>query len=355
MENTPKAILPGPRTVRSQFLSFYTILLLGLGLVNSANATESGGRIIGVSMTNAQIRLLVETAVGGSYQVQSNTTAGGRFWSDAIPLSAATGSVTSVSVPAAGALGLFRVLEFTNRSFWYDWKYYYEAPSLSAWGLGTTQNTYVHMDRRYEWYIDQAHTGTNSNANCGPSSVTMALKWRDQSFSKTAEDARNTYPMGGGWWWTSNIFDYLYLNSAPFTTSVFTGTAQLKGVLNESNLVILCLNTKYLTQNDASEERTGRFYDYADGHFLVVKGYRVVDDQVFFEVYDPNNWNDFYMDATPKGRNRHLSATDLEKAVREWWEYLIVVHQPGGGSSLAKASAWLKPVDPARIPHQWGR
>jgi hypothetical protein len=333
----------------------YTALLLGLGLANSVNATESGGRIIGVSITNAQIRLLVDTAVGRSYQVQSNTTAGGRFWSDALPLSAATESVMSVSAPAAGALGLFRVLEFTNRSFWYDWKYYYEAPSLSAWGLGTTQNTYVHTDRAYEWYIDQAHTGTYSGDNCGPSSVTMALKWRDPSFSKTAEDARNTYRSTGGWWNTGDIINYLNLNSVSNTTSAFTGTDQIKGVLNESNLVILCLNTAYLTRNKVNQERTGRFYNYADGHFLVVKGYRVVVNHLSFEVYDPNNWDAFYEDTTPKGRNRHLAAADLETAVTEWWNYIIVVPPPGGGSASAKSSAWLKPVDPARIEHQWGR
>jgi hypothetical protein len=216
------------------------------------------------------------------------------------------------------------------------------------------QNSYAHNDRAYDWYIDQADTGTYANANCGPSSVTMGIKWYDQSFSKTAEDARNTYPEGGGWWYTYDIINYLNLNSIPNTTSYFTGTNQLMGLLNQSNLVILCISTAYLTEDYTSEHRVGRFYSYASGHFLVVKGYRIVDGNLFFEVYDPNDWHAAYADTTPKGRNRHLAAGELANAIANWWNYLIVIAPPGGGGMGAEANVWLKPVDPAHIVHMWG-
>ena len=86
----------------------------------------------------------------------------------------------------------------------------------------------------------------------------------------------------------------------------------------------------------------------------MVKGWRMVDGALFYEVYDPNNWHATYADTTPKGRNRHLPAVDLASAIAKWWNYVIVVHPPGGGGESAKASVWLRPVDPAHIVHAWG-
>jgi hypothetical protein len=181
----------------------------------------------------------------------------------------------------------------------------------------------------------------------------MAIKWYNQSFTKTAEDARNQYPEGGGWY-TSDIINYLNLNSVPNTTSAFTGTNQLVGVLNQSNLVILCISTAYLTTDYTAEHRAGRFYSFAGGHFIVVKGWRATSSGLYFEVYDPNNWHAVYADTTPRGRNRHLVSGDLISAISNWWNYLIVVHPPGGGGGKAALSAWLKPVDPTQIVHAWG-
>ncbi len=253
-----------------------------------------------------------------------------------------------------GHSGFYKVLEFTNNAFWYDWGYYYQVPLLGDWGLGAPQSAYVHHDRGYEWYIDQADTGIYANNNCGPSSVTMAIKWFNQNFNRTAEDARNTYPEGGGWWYTSDIINYLNRYSVPNTTSGFTGADQLSALLSQNNLIILCISTAYLTRDYVAEHRVGRFYNFAGGHFLVVKGCRVTNGGLFFEVYDPNNWHAVYLDSTPKGRNRHLAASDLASAIANWWNYLIVVHPPSGGGRGTGSSVWLKPVDPAHIVHMRG-
>ena len=329
-------------------------LAVAVGCASLAGAALPGGRIISTGVTNAHLRLLFETSSGCAYQVQSSPGGGGRFWSDVLPPVGATGSLASALVPAQAGVEFFRVLEFTNRVFWFDWQYCYEVPFLSTWGLGSAQTAYVHADRPYDWYIDQADTGACANNNCGPSSVTMAIKWYNPVFNKTAATARNTYFREGGWWYTSDIINYLKLHSVPNTTSSFTGTNQLMGVLSQTNLVILCLNTAYLMQHPVSEHRVGRFYSYASGHFLVVKGWRKVGTALFFEVYDPNNWHAAYADQTPKGRNRHLPAAELASAIANWWNYLIVIPPPGGGASLV-ANPWLTPVDPDYIVHACGR
>ncbi len=319
-----------------------------------SNVEASGGQITASSTTDTEISLQFKTTLGYSYQVQTSPTPNNRFWSDALPPLPATGSLTSALAPRQGSSGFYRVLEFTNLTFWYDWQYYYEAPCLNAWGLGTVQNSYAHTDRPYDWYIDQADTGVDAGANCGPSSVTMGIKWYQPSFTNTAEYARNTFPENNGWWATSDIVNYLNLYSIPNTTSYFTGPNQLQGLLDQGNLVILCINTGYLTQDFTSEHRIGKFYSFGSGHFIVVKGYRVVDGTPFFEVYDPNNWHEVYADNTPKGRNRHFLAGDLANAIANWWNYLIVIAPPPGGQPAAAANEWLKPVDPKQITPGWG-
>lgn len=335
----------------------FHLLTLGvstlLGCADASLAAATGGRILSASVTNSQIGLTFAATSGYSYQVQSCVALGNRYWADALPPVVAGGTVGSAQAPAPAPAGTFRVLEFTNSVFWYDWAYYYESPTLSTWGLAAPQTGYAHLDRAYEWYIDQADTGTYANNNCGPSSVTMAIKWYNQSFSQTAEDARNTYPEGGGWWYTSDIVNYLKLYAVSHTTSAFTGANQLSGLLSQGNLVILCLSTAYLTRDTTAEHRIGRFYSFAGGHFLVVKGWRSVNGTLYFEVYDPNNWHATYADRTPKGRNRHLVASDLASAITNWWNYLIVVHPPAGGGGGA-SNDWLMPVDPSQIPQAWG-
>jgi hypothetical protein len=331
-------------------------LLLGLAMACGMKAAEPGGKIIGASLTNKQMALQFESTNGYSYQVQANPTLNNRFWTDALPLINGTGNVMSVFAPAAEPMGFFKVLEFTNQTFWYDWNYYYQSPFLNTWGLGTNQNAYAHQDRSYDWYIDQADTGTYSGNNCGPSSVTMGCKWFDPDFSRTAEDARNTYPEGGGWWYTYDIINYLNLYSIPNTTSYYTDTNQFVGLLDQGNVAILCIDTTYLHQDYTSEHRTGRFYGFSGGHFIVVKGYRAVDNALYFEVYDPNNWHAAYADAKPKGRNRHYVAADLENAMTHWWPYLIVIPPPAVTGAAAKTTShWLRPVDPSKIEHKPGR
>ena len=309
---------------------FLRVLLLAAVAAwgRNSNAAADGGLIVGADLTNSQMRLLFQSTSGCSYQVQSSPTLNSRFWSDTLGSVSATEGQTSVVAPARAVSGFFKVLEFTNRAFWYDWGYYYEAPYLTAWGLGSPQTAYAHNDRPYDWYIDQADTGASASANCGPSSVTMALKWYNQSFAKTAADARNQYPENGGWWYNWDVNNYLNLNSVPNTNVWYTGTNQLMGILSQGNLVIVSLDTTYLGLDAAGEHRVGRFYSYTGGHFVVVKGWRASGNTLFFEVYDPYNWHAAYADKTPKGRNRHLLAADLSRAIAKWWNYLIVIPPP---------------------------
>jgi len=204
--------------------------------------------------------------------------------------------------------------------------------TLKRWGLGKTQSEYVSNNRPYSWYIDQGNTGYYSNNNCGPSSTTMALKWYNRNFSKTAEDARNTYLENGGWWTTTDVTNYLRLNNTRYSVINSSGEGTLKNTLKQGNIAILCIDTSYLRYNANSEQRVGRFYDYQGGHFIVIKGYIVVDGKTYFEVYDPNNWDETYSDGQAKGQDRYYDSTELMNGMSNWWNYLIVVNDNSAAS-----------------------
>lgn len=297
-------------------------------------ASQSYGEpiITGIKVAAGNATLTVATTPGCFYLLQRNDKLTTRYWSDSSAQVIAAGMELNFQDDATAPCRFWRVFEFPDAVFWYDWTYLAQDTYLSAWGFGTNQGSYQHLDKPFEWYIDQADTGAGSSNNCGPSSVTMALKWNDEAFSKTAEDARNwSYSWrGNGWWYTNDIIDYLNLHSVANVTSAFTGTSQLEGLIAEGKLLILCIDTKYLNRNTNQVNRVGRFYSYAGGHFLVVKGQRTVSGTSFLEVYDPNNWHVVYSDGTPKGRNRHLKASELASAINNWWPYLITVQSPGG-------------------------
>lgn len=222
-----------------------------------------------------------------------------------------------------------------------------------SWGLGKKQTEYISNSRLYYWYIDQANTGNHSNDNCGPATATMASKWVDEAFDKTTEDARDTYKSEGGWWYTTDIVNYLNKNNIKTRVIYNQGSDILKDELKQGSILILCIDTTYINFNDSEEERVGRFYDYEGGHFIIVKGYRIVDDKLFFEVYDSNNWHKTYKDGQPMGKDRYYVSEELLTAISKWWDYLIVVHSEedrdknyGGGSSE---------VDINNIDHKYGK
>jgi hypothetical protein len=227
-----------------------------------------------------------------------------------------------------------------------------KASQTEEWGLGLNITASKSLNRDYEWYCDQYGTGQHQYINCGPTSVAMAILWADPTATVTPQDARNTYHPEGGWWYTTNIVDYLTLHNVSWNYFNYDQeTSSVKSRLDAGDIVILCLDMYYIRSESNSQHRTDKFYTTNStgwGHFIVVKGYKEVDGNLFFEVYDPYSINVKYPDGTYKGKDRYYRSSDLFTATQIWWKYLISVKSNDKKSSVEGA------LEPDSVPEARG-
>lgn len=219
------------------------------------------------------------------------------------------------------------------------------------YGFGINSQSERSNNRSYDWYFDQMNTGIYSGINCGPTATTMAIMWADENFDKSPEDARNTFRSNGGWWYTTDINNYLALNYVNRSTIQLYSMSLVKEQIDNNNIVILCLDMFYVKANTGlSERRVDKFYSTNStgwGHFIVIKGYKIVDNQLFYEAYDPYSFGMRYNDNSIKGKNRYYRSEDLNNATNNWWDYAIVVTKSSGKINNA--------LDEKSIPVQKGR
>lgn len=225
----------------------------------------------------------------------------------------------------------------------------------ASYGLGQTMTMSASNDAGHEWYIDQAGTGTYAGVNCGPTSTTMAIRWANENFAKTPQDARNMYRSEGGWWYTNDVINYLNYYSISNETIQLDNIGLLRDEVDKGNVVILCLDMYYVDAQSEDSYHVSKFYNASTvgwGHFIVIKGYAVVDNQTFFQAYDPYDFGKVYLDNSPKGKDRYYKASNLDAATNKWWDFAIVVSGPkSGGRQAANPYA----VDPQLIVHQRGQ
>jgi hypothetical protein len=218
-----------------------------------------------------------------------------------------------------------------------------QIPALSparSLGLGKNLSHETSNNVSYDWYLDQGGSGQFAGVNCGPASVTMAVKWANQNFSGTVEDARQTFRPEGGWWYTNDIQNYLEQSKVSNWVIALKTMDDLKQEIDKGNIAILCLDMYYISKPKKLQYHVDKFYS-ADspgwGHFIVIKGYKKVDDNIFFEVYDPYSFGVIYEDQTIKGKNRYYRSSDLDKSTQIWWDYAIVISKTSNGRIAGRA------------------
>lgn len=199
----------------------------------------------------------------------------------------------------------------------------------SRYGMGNCLTAEVSNDGSSPdgFYMQQQHTGANSDDNCGPACSAMALKWAYPDSRYSVEDARNETPYseidGGIWWYPRDVYNFLNNHGVQayywdFWDSTFDYYVKtIRERLDEGNLAISCLKMSNISQQTAAskEYRTHKYYPGSNGHFLLIKGYRVVNGVTWFEVHDPWGLDLKYSDGTPYGSNRYYLANEVATSI----------------------------------------
>lgn len=199
------------------------------------------------------------------------------------------------------------------------------------WGLGATLNKEVSNDVDYEWYVDALTLG--KNVYDSPCVSVMAAKWADETFDKTPQDFIADFPGVNNWWDLADIHSFLSNNGITRDYVEFTENneiAMIVEAIDEGNIVILLMDMYYIEEQLNPNWRTGRFYSLNTNGFglsVIVKGYKKVDSQIFFEVYDPLSMGVRYSDNTLVGKNRYFSEFDVLEALNQWSCSMTVVRK----------------------------
>ena len=198
-------------------------------------------------------------------------------------------------------------------------------------GLGRTLDEEKSNNVDHDWYFDQAISGEHSPVNCGPSVAAMAVKWRYPDFTETPEDARKFIQPTGGGVHLHQLSPYLIKHKV--THEFINGVTDihiLKEIVNAGYIAILGINMSYIEYQDNPKWHKGRFYSAPpsnDGwnHFIIVKGYKVVDGVIYYEVYDPYSYQRRYENGQLLGIDRYYQWNELEKAFKDFGYNLIVI------------------------------
>ena len=189
----------------------------------------------------------------------------------------------------------------------------------------------VSNNRDYDWYEDQAHTGEYSDGNCGPTSMSMVLKWLDPNSASTGESCRSDVPNDGQWWNTDIVENYFDNHKVHYDSVFYRFPENITDEIDKGNIVYVCAIMREIKKNGSPESSNiGRFYDFDGGHFFLIKGYKLIKGELYYEVYDPNGWDKVYPDTNePMGKDRLYAAREVDLAIKNWYMTVYSIYPAG--------------------------
>lgn len=198
---------------------------------------------------------------------------------------------------------------------------------LNNWGLGKVETEYVSNDRDYTWYLGDKNKEPYLTENYSIVAAAMAAKWYDRSIDLDVRDIREEYKPEGGRLSTLEVFKILedYNVNSEMVNGVSIDS--FKKHLKDGAILLVTLNMEKVEHNRMLEERVGNFYKGYSDEMLLIKGYRIVDENLFFEIYDPNiGHHQKFKNHSYKAVDRYYDNNELMNAIEE--NQFIVVYPP---------------------------
>ncbi|MCM1992325.1 Ig-like domain-containing protein [Oceanirhabdus seepicola] len=192
-------------------------------------------------------------------------------------------------------------------------------------GLGTYESDRKSIDTNYEWYIDQGNTGEYSENNSGPAVAVMAKKWLNKDLDISVKRSREIYYPGGDEWFLVTLIDFFNEFSVPASVSENVNKDDIKKQIDDDNIVIAYIDPKYIPYETDEDSHVNRYKLQVKKHYIIIKGYIVVDDKLYYEVYDPYNFGSVYKDGKPKGKDRFYYEEDLINSIKNTWDNIVII------------------------------
>lgn len=205
-------------------------------------------------------------------------------------------------------------------------------------GEELTTMKYTNDNVGYDFYASQKGTGAYATTNCGPACVYMACKWNDENFSDTVEDIRDLYvkPSESDYdWYPDTIkkalahysIDAFYYKIESYSTSHYSDPiSDLVRYIDDGNLLIICFKPKDVEDDPGCQTIFGNAYwggDYS--HFVLIKGYWIVEGKIFFEAYDPDLPRGYTSPIGGVGNTRYYDSVDITNSAFDFCEDVVVI------------------------------
>ena len=230
-----------------------------------------------------------------------------------------------------GFLKGFYFLEVNDAMEFFDFKLEGDGKDEVVFAVPDKKQMEAANNRDYDWYEDQAHTGEYNEGNCGPTSMGMVLKWLDPNSTANGESCRNEVPNDGQWWSTNIVEDYFKAHDIHYDDVFYKYPELITDEIDKGNIVYVCAIMREIKENTKPESnKFGRFYGFDGGHFFLIKGYKVINGELYFEVYDPNGWDKYYPDTNePMGKDRLYAAREVDLAIKNWYMTVFSIYPAG--------------------------
>ena len=198
----------------------------------------------------------------------------------------------------------------------------------ASWGLGVKVTKSVSNNRDYEWYVDQCFTGRNSEKNCGPSVLEMSARWQCKESNIQVSDIVDKY-IPDETAFLGVYFTELYKWMEDYKLNpTWLKDATVDSIINElnrGNILIVVLDLQQLKYNYGLTQRIGKPYDLKGAHYVIIKGYKEVDNKLYFEIYDPISANMRYADGQLIGIDRYYDTEELMNSIKCYFPDIIIV------------------------------
>ena len=189
------------------------------------------------------------------------------------------------------------------------------------------QGFYVSNNKDYNWYIDQTRTGKYSIDNCVPACTAMILKFLDPNSKDSAESLRNEYIVDGKGWIPDIMLDALKKRNIKYIKYNFkrdyaSETAIRRYVKNGYIAMFISDMTK-INGIDNNKSTIGKRHNNPDvkRHTFIVKGYKYINNELYFEVYDPDSGDIKYKNGQFTGQNRYYKSSEVMNSVV--WPHIL--------------------------------